>query len=197
LVKNNQGKCQHHLFVFIPFGFKSPLILELVIIMSDNTISHIIPTSYSYWCSHLNLMTHITKSYNHFLYIVDLDTKGYTVSRLCTRPRFPKTQTRYTWGSTLSYFRSLFNDHTRPNIFISLLLKINHKGLIIKHSERIIHFFKELFRTFPILFYKSNCLFLICQVFFKTFFYFFCESFKLTFFVLQTYDICFILSSSL
>jgi hypothetical protein len=114
LVKNNQGKCQHHLFVFIPFGFKSPLILELVIIMSDNTISHIIPTSYSYWCSHLNLMTHITKSYNHFLYIVDLDTKGYTVSRLCTRPRFPKTQTRYTWGSTLSYFRSLFNDHTRP-----------------------------------------------------------------------------------
>jgi hypothetical protein len=143
LVKNNQGKCQHHLFVFIPFGFKSPLILELVIIMSDNTISHIIPTSYSYWCSHLNLMTHITKSYNHFLYLVDLDTKGYTVSRLCTRPRFPKTQTRYTWGSTLSYFRSLFNDYTRPNIFISLLLKINHKGLIIKHPERIIYFFKE------------------------------------------------------
>jgi len=103
LVKNNQGKCQHHLFVFIPFGFKPPFILELVIIILDNTISHIIPTSYSYWCSHLNLMTHITKSYNHFLYIVDLDTKGYTVSRLCTRPRFPKTQTRYTWGSTLSY----------------------------------------------------------------------------------------------
>jgi hypothetical protein len=169
LVKNNQGKCQHHLFVFIPFGFKSPLILELVIIISDNTISHIIPTSYSYWCSHLNLMTHITKSYNHFLYIVDLDTKGYTVSRLCTRPQFPKTQTRYTWGSTLSYFRSLFNDHTRPNIFISLLLKINHKGLIIKHSERIIQFFKELFRTFPILFYKFKTFFLICQVFFKTF----------------------------
>ena len=151
MVKNNQGKCQHHLFVFIPFGFKPPFILELVIIMSDNTISHIIPTSYSYWCSHLNLMTHITKSYNHFLYIVDLDTKGYMVSRLCTRPRFPKTQTRYTWGSTLSYFRSLFNDHTRP---ISLSVCYSKSTTRVSSSNILngLSIFQRTFRTFPICF---------------------------------------------
>ena len=137
------------------------------------------PTDYSYWCSHLNLMTHITKSYNHFLYIVDLDTKGYTVSRLCTWPRFPKTQISYTSDSLYTTFVVYFMDYTQPNIFISLLLKINHTGLIIKHSERIIRFFKELFRTFPISFYKFKTFFLICQVFFKTFLFFFWGSVNL------------------
>ena len=144
--------------------------MELVIIMSDNTISHIIPTSYSYWCSHLNLMTHITKSYNHFLYIVDLDTKGYTVSRLCTRPRFPKTQTRYTWGSTLSYFRSLFNDHTRPNIFISLLLKINQKVSLSNILNGYSIFSKNDFGRFRICFTKLRLLFLFVKYFVNFFF---------------------------
>ena len=121
MVKNNQGKCQHHLFVFIPFGFKYPLILENAIIELDNPMFCNIPTSYSYWCSHLNLMTHITKSYNHFLYIVDLDTKGYMVSRLCTQARFPKPQISYTSDSLYPTFVVyLMTIHGQISLSVSL-----------------------------------------------------------------------------
>jgi hypothetical protein len=96
LVEFRQGQCQHHLFVVIPFGFKSPIILEHAIIKSDNFIFCTIPTGYSYWCSHLNQTTHIAQSSNHFPYIVDLGTKGYTVSRLYTQVQFPKPQTQHT-----------------------------------------------------------------------------------------------------
>jgi len=109
LVEHITDEQQHHLYEHIPFGFKEPLILENVIMLSDNNISHNNPTSYFYWCSHLNRTTHIARSSNHFLYSVTLDTKGQMISRLSTRALLTEPQPFLTKIVTLYYFRSLFS----------------------------------------------------------------------------------------
>ena len=118
-----------------------------------------IPTSYSYWCSHLNQTTHIAQSSNHFPYSVALSTKGYTVSRLCTQAPEEAASQLHFW-LTLSHFRGLFKDYTPPNIFISF----------ITYSWTDNSIFKERFRTFPNLFYKVTTFIFICQVLCELFF---------------------------
>ena len=119
-----------------------------------------IPTSYSYWCSHLNQTTHIAQSSNHFPYSVALGTKGYTVSRLCTQVRLPKPQVCYTFDSLYPTFVVyLTTIHRRISLSVSLLT-----------PERIIQFSKNDFGRFRTCFTKLRLLFLFVKYFVNFFF---------------------------
>jgi hypothetical protein len=91
-------------------------------------------------------------------------------------PKTIETQTRYTWGFTLSYFRSLFYGlytaqylyHSKKRLTSQSLVKESDKTF----PERIIYFFKERFRTFPDLFYKVKTFILFCQALCGIFFNF-------------------------
>jgi len=67
------------------FVFKTPLILNPVIVKLDDFTSHNNSTSYSYCSSELNSTTHIAESSFHFVYSVTLDYSGTMISRLPTR----------------------------------------------------------------------------------------------------------------
>jgi hypothetical protein len=111
LVEIYQGQCQHHLFVVIPFGFKYPLILEpaitileiLVLASFLRVIPIRVPSSTRWPTSPRHKITFPTplasvlKILWYLACVLDLNV-----------PKTIKTQTRYTWGFTLSYFRSLF-----------------------------------------------------------------------------------------
>ena len=91
--------------------------MEYAIILSDNNIPYMIPMGYSYWCSHLNRMIHITQSSDHFLYSVALNTEGQMISHLYTRDPFESARLFTHNNLTLSHFHGLFNDYIQPNIF--------------------------------------------------------------------------------
>ena len=138
-----QGQQQHHLFSTLPFGFKLPLILELAMIWLECHISYIIPMGYSYWCSHLNLTIHVAKSKFHFTYSVSPQLIRILDIPLVYLSSVAQTAEPFlTIGSTLSYFRSLFDEYTRPYIFISYVCKVvPYKSvsystlLLTKHSK--------------------------------------------------------------
>jgi hypothetical protein len=95
-------------------------------------LSHRVPMGYSYWCSHLNLTIHIAKSNFHFTYSVSprlirtLDIPlVYSSSYEAAEP--------FNIDSTLSYFRSLFNDDTPP---IIILLTTEVTSWIIQYFQR-------------------------------------------------------------
>ena len=133
-------------FRFDPFGFKYPIILELVIMISDNTIFYKIPTGYSYWCSHLNETTHIAPSIIHF------PTKLSSVLQVYWYPacvlEFKITEVKlnrksnYTWGFTLSHFRGLFKDYTQPIIVYKL-----SSPRKVTFTRWIIHILKNYIRN--------------------------------------------------
>ena len=80
---------------------------------------------------------------------------------------FPRREPTNTWRFTLSHFRGLFNDHTRPIIFFQLSQN-QPEGLIINilMDNTII---QRTYRTFPILFYKDSKLFWFTKSFFVFF----------------------------
>ncbi len=78
---------------------------------------------------------------------------------------YPSRRTINTGDSTLSYFRSLFNDHIRPTIIFRLSWPRR-----VTFTWWIIQSFKELHRTFPICFTKLRRIFLISKFFFHFFF---------------------------
>ena len=118
-----------------------------------------IPTSYSYWCSHLNQTTHIAQSSNHFPYSVALSTKGYTVSRLCTQVQLPKPQVSYTSDSLYPTFVVYLRTIHRPiSLSVSLLT-----------PERIILFSKNVFGHFRIVLQSYDFYFVLSRTFFNFF----------------------------
>lgn len=120
------------------------------------------PTDYSYWCSHLNQTTHIAQSHNHFLYIVDLDTKGYTVSRLCTQVRFPKPQISYTSDSLYPTFVVyLMTIHGQISLLVSSL---NPKTFVLT-PKRINRFSKNFFGLFRFVVQTYDFLFNLSSLF--------------------------------
>ena len=110
-----------------------------------------IPTGYSYWCSHLNQTTHIAQSPNHFPYSVALGTKDYAVSRLCTRAP-EEAANRLHFRFTLSYFRSLFYGLYTAQYLYHSKVRISSQLLVIEfdetYLERIIQFFQRTFQDF-------------------------------------------------
>ena len=115
--------------------------------MDDHT-SYNSPTSYSYWCSHLNQTTHIAWSPNHFPYSVTLSTQGQMISRLSTRAPFPKPQpfqSRTNHFIPLSWFILWTID--RPIYLIILLLKINPKVSLSNILNRQYFYSKNFFEN--------------------------------------------------
>lgn len=80
--------------------------------------SHIIPMGYSYWCSHLNLTIHIAKSKFHFTYSVSPRLIRTLDIPLVYSTSVARDAEPFNVDSTLSYFRSLFNDDTPPIIIL-------------------------------------------------------------------------------
>lgn len=59
--------------MYIPFGFKTSLIMKHAIVYLDKHILCITSMSYSYCPSGLTQPTHIGRASNHFLYSVTLE----------------------------------------------------------------------------------------------------------------------------
>ena len=120
---------------------------------------YLTPLGYSYYSSELNLRIHIPKSNIHFVYTVGLHYSEYLISQLYTRVqiifRLVEPQNFFKHKSfTLSHFRGLFNDHIRPIIIFQLFQ--SYPKVLSSISWMDNNFFKERYRTFPILFYKDK-----------------------------------------